>query len=99
MPSTKEKYFPIQRDSLDLYGAGGEPPGEPPAPPSRSGRTPRGLSAELVEDALGQARLRTAVGQLDDEQRARLVDGLVDELAGDRDGLPEELNERLLDGM
>jgi hypothetical protein len=30
MPSTQEKKFSFQRACSDLYGAGGEPPGEPP---------------------------------------------------------------------
>jgi hypothetical protein len=30
MPSTQEQKIPFERVSSDLYGAGGEPPGEPP---------------------------------------------------------------------
>ena len=54
MPSTQEKKIPFQRACSDLYGAGGEPPGEPPAPPLRSAEASRPLSEEVVEEALGR---------------------------------------------
>jgi len=54
----------------------------------------------LIDGAIEQSRLRRAIADLDDEQRAELLDGLLEQLADGRDaGLPEELNERLLDGM
>lgn len=99
MPSIQEKKNLCERDSLALYGAGGEPLGEPPAPPPGIGTASRGLSEELVEQALERARLRTAVGELSGDARERLVDGLLEQLSEQRGQLPEELRERLLDGM
>ena len=99
MPSTKETNFFSQRDSLDLYGAGGEPLGEPAAPPLGSGGGSRGLSGELIEDAIGSSRLRRAVADLGDEQRADVVERLLEQLADGRGELPEDVSERLVDGM
>ena len=102
MPSTiQDKKMCVQRAqrASDLYGAGGEPLGETPAPPLGSGRGSRGLSGELIEDAIGGSRLRRAVADLDEQQRAELLDGLLEQLADGRDELPEDVNERLLDGM
>jgi putative transposase len=48
---------------------------------------------------LGEARLRSAVKELPEDERAHLVDALLDELAEGRVELPEQLRERLLDGM
>ena len=48
---------------------------------------------------MGRARVRAEVGELSDDARERLVDGLLDQLSADREQLPEELRERLLDGM
>ncbi len=67
-------------------------------PVGGSGR--RGLSPELVDEAVAEARMRTAIGGLPAEARERLVEGLIeqlDELRGEQ--LPEELRERLLNGM
>ena len=80
MPSTKEK-FSFQRAIVPgLPGAGGEPPGEPPAPPVE-GREPRALSQELVDDAVdgaaGRRRLRQALGMPADR---RISDEVIDEL-------------------
>ena len=99
MPSTQDKKFSFQRVRSDLYGAGGEPPGEPPAPPLRSAGAPRPLSQDLVDEALERARLGRSVADMSDEAREELIDALLDQLRADRDGLPEELRERLLDGM
>jgi len=53
MPSTKEMKL-FERACLDLHGAGGEPLGEPPAPPSSVGQR-SGSSAQLVERTLASA--------------------------------------------
>ena len=98
MPSTQQK-IPFQRACSDPYGAGGEPPGEPPAPPVRGARAARPLSEEVIEDALGRARLGRSVAGMTDDAREELIDALLDQLSAGRDGLPEELRERLLDGM
>jgi putative transposase len=113
MPSTKDKKF-FQRACLDLSGAGGEPLGEPRAPlsgliDSRSGLSERllgvvlggtrlGLGEELVEAALEQRRLKTAIRELPESERRRLAEAVLDQLAEDNE-LPEELNERVLDQM
>ena len=99
MPSTQEKKIPFQRACSDLSGAGGEPLGEPPAPPLRSAEASRPLSPERVEEVLAQGRLGRSVAGMSDEQREELIDGLLEQLSAGRDGLPEELRERLLDGM
>ena len=99
MPSTQEKKIPFQRACSDLYGAGGEPPGEPPVPPLRSAEASRALSADVVEEALGRARLGRSVAGMTDDARETLIDALLDQLGAERDGLPDELRERLLDGM
>ena len=98
MPSTQEKKFSFERACSDLYGAGGEPLGEPPAP-LRSAEAPRPLSEEVVEDALGRARLGRSVAGMSDEGREELIDALLAQLSAGRDELPDELRERLLDGM
>src|SRR5947208_2976246 len=49
MPSTQEKKIPFQRACSDRYGVGGEPPGEPAAPPLRSAEASRSLSAERID--------------------------------------------------
>jgi putative transposase len=59
----------------------------------------RELAPELVEEAIGQARLRRKVGELDEQQRTELIEALLEELTDDGVELPEALNERLLDGM
>ncbi len=59
MPSTKEKFFESASDPRP-YGAGGEPSGEPPAPPLE-GREFRTLSRGRVDDAVDRARLRGMV--------------------------------------
>ena len=85
--------------ALDLYGAGGEPPGEPPAPPVGSAEASRPLSEEVVEEALGRARLGRSVADMSGEEREGLIDALLDQLRVGREELPDELRERLLDGM
>jgi putative transposase len=98
MPSIQDKKI-IERESLFPYGAAGEPVGEPAAPPPGLGETRRGLSEELVERALEPARLRAAIRDLPERERSRLAEAVLDQLAEDREQLPEELNERLLDTM
>jgi putative transposase len=97
MPSKTEKAKFSQPDFSDLYGAGGEPSGEPPAPPPRTGNGWQ-LGEETVAEAVDQARLRRAIERLPDDQRHELVGGLLAQLGDDLE-LPEEVNERLLDSM
>ena len=102
MPTTKEKNS-IQRARVsELVGAGGEPPGEPPAP-SLGVWEPRGLSQELVDDAVERARLRWMLERPDGE---RISDEVIDELlAGARTeaeiagpgGLLAQLTKRLVE--
>jgi putative transposase len=99
MPSTQEKKFSFERACSDLYSAGGEPPGEPPALPLRSPEALRPLSQDLVDEALERARLGRSVADMSDGAREALIDALLDQLRGERGELPEELRERLLDGM
>lgn len=98
MPSTQQEKR-IQRACSDRYGAGGEPPGEPPAPAVRSAEAARSLSEEVVEEALGRARLRRSAAGMSGESREELIDALLDQLGAEREELPDELRERLLDGM
>jgi len=99
MPSTQDRKIPFQSACSDLPSAGGEPPGEPPAPPLESSERARPLSAEVIEEALGRARLGRSVAGMADEKREELIDALLDQLGAGRDELPDELRERLLDGM
>ena len=98
MPSTQGKKI-ISERGFSTCGAGGEPTGEPLAPPLRSAEASRPLSQERVEEALAQGRLRRSVAGMTGREREELIDGLLDELRGERDELPDELRERLLDGM
>ena len=98
MPSIKEKNL-IQRATVpDLYGASGEPPGEPLARRLGSDHIERGLSEQQIGEALERARLRDSVGKLSEQERRRLAETMVAELAEGHE-LPEELNEQLLDAM
>ena len=102
MPTTKEKNS-IQRARVpELVGAGGEPPGEPPAP-LLDGREPRAVSRELVDDAVERARLRSVLERADGE---RISDEVIDQvLAGARTeeeiagpgGLLAQLTKRLIE--
>jgi len=98
MPSSQETKIPFQRACSDLYSAGGEPLGEPPAPRLGAESARRGLSEEQIGEALEQASLREAVGKLSEQERRELAETMVSELA-DGHELPEELNEQLLDAM
>ena len=98
MPSTQEKKIPFQRASSDPYGAGGEPPGGPTAPRLGVGSARRGLSEEQVSEALEQARLRDAIGELSEQERRQLAETMVAELAEGHE-LPGEFDEQLLDAM
>src|SRR6516225_6179576 len=102
MPSTKEKQFFESACDPDRYGAGGEPPGEPPAPPL-GGREPRALSRERVGDAVDRARLR---GMVERPGGERIPDEVIDHLlAGARTeeeiagpgGLLAQLTKRLVE--
>src|SRR6266496_4046055 len=96
MPSITDSKKFSERE-FSTYGAGGEPLGEPPAPRLGSDRR-SGLSEQLVEQALEGARLRTAIRDLPEQERRRLAEAVLDELAEGHE-LPEEVNERLLDAM
>ena len=77
MPSTKEKTFPVFHDQGPTRsGAGGEPLGEPPAPPLGS-REPPAFSQELVDDAVDRARLHRMVERRGGE---RIPDEVIDQL-------------------
>ena len=56
------------------------------------------MSEELVEGALEQARLRTAIREMPEQERRRLAEAVLDELSEEHE-LPEEVNERLLDRL
>ena len=75
MPSTKEKFFESASDPRP-YGAGGEPPGEPPALPAGS-RERRPLSRARVDDAVDRARLR---GMVERPGGERISDEVIDQL-------------------
>jgi putative transposase len=91
MPTTKEKYSSQSVSVPGLPGAGGEPPGEPPAPPeglaSQVGPLSGdrvavmlerpALSEELVEDAIDRARLR---GTLELPGGGQVSDEVIDQL-------------------
>ena len=116
-PTTREKSS-IQRARVPvLRGAGGEPPREPPAPPeglaSHVGPLTGdqvaamlerpALSEELVEDAIGRARLRGALelpdgGEIADEVIDELLAGASteEEIAGPG-GLLAQLTKRLIE--
>jgi putative transposase len=114
MPSIQEKNYLSSEPSLLLPGAGGEPPGELPAPPlgpiqsasswdsscaaAGSATARRALSQDLVDQALEQARFKRAVADLSEQERSQLLEALLDELADERE-LPEQLRERALDAM
>ena len=95
MPSTKEKTPPVCAHSLPPYGAGGEPLGEPPAPPPRASGS---ISQELVDEALEQLRLARALGELSEQDRSQLLEAALEQFAAGRE-LSEELRERALDAM
>ena len=75
MSSTKEKFFE-SAIGPEPYGAGGEPPGEPPAPPLE-GRELRTLSQARVDAAVDRARLR---GMVERPGGERISDEVIDQL-------------------
>jgi putative transposase len=75
MPSTKQKFSESVIDR-DVYGAGGEPSGEPPAPPPGSLKRPE-LTDARIDDAVDRARLRQMVKRADGE---RIPDEVIDQL-------------------
>jgi putative transposase len=100
MPSTQDKKKLFEREFLYLGGAGGEPLGEPSATPTRASGNHSGLGDELIEQAVDDARLRTAIKDLPAGARERLVSELVDEISDGRlEPLGEELSEQLTDAM
>jgi putative transposase len=76
MPSIKERQDQSGEPFADLYGAGGEPLGEPPAPPSSS-RQRSGVTQTRVDDAVDRARLRRMARRPDGE---RISDEVIDQL-------------------
>ena len=101
MPSTKEKFLD-SATGPDLYGAGGEPPGEPPAPRPSLGQRSQ-LDQRRVDDAVDRARLRSMVKRPDGE---RIPDEVIDELLAGASteeeiagpgGLLAELTKRLIE--
>jgi putative transposase len=76
MPSTKERQDQSGELFPDRYGAGGEPLGEPTAPPSRARRR-SGVSQARVDDAVDRATLRRMVARPDGEQ---IPDEVIDQL-------------------
>ena len=55
MPPTKEKYRSQRARVPDLLGAGGEPPGEPPAPPPGIlERVPNDIRRQLPDDVVDE---------------------------------------------
>ena len=101
MPSTKQEKIDFQGASSGLYGAGGELLGEALAPRREVYGAPQrlGLSEELVDETVEQWRLERAVAELDDEQRAELVDGLLAQMGDEHGQLPEAISDRLVDGL
>ena len=101
MPSIKEKKIVCGGAGSGLYGADGEPSGEPAAPRREVYREPQrlGLGEELVDETVGQWRLERAVAELDDEQRAELVDDLLAQMGDEHGQLPEAISDRLVDGL
>ena len=77
MPSTQEKRIPFQRACSDPYSAGGEPPGEPPAPRLEIDTARPGLSEEQIEEAVARARVRDAIGKLSEPERRALAETMV----------------------
>ena len=76
MPSIKERKDQSGESFPDLYGAGGEPLGEPTAPPSSS-RQRSGLTQTRVDDAVDRARLRRMARRPDGE---RIPNEVIDQL-------------------
>src|ERR1700757_3083356 len=100
MPSTTDKKklnFNGWVDESNLGGAG-EALAEPALPLWARGSASL-LGTDLVEEAIGRSRLRRAVADLDEEQRAELLDGLLGQLGSEHGELPEAVTDRLLDGL
>jgi putative transposase len=102
-PSTKEKFSFQSVTDPHRYGAGGEPPGEPPAPHPLEERQPRAASQDLVDGAVDRARLR---GMVERPGGERIPDEVIDQLlAGARTeeeiagagGLLAQLTRRLIE--
>jgi hypothetical protein len=56
------------------------------------------MSGEMIEDTIAQSRLRRAIAELDQDQRAELLDGLLEQLGSEHE-LPDAVSDRLLDGL
>jgi putative transposase len=99
MPSTINKKKFNRWVDEEILGGAGEASAEPAPPPGSRGASASGLSEELVEGAVEQVRLRRVVAGLEPEQRAELLDGLLEELGGEHGELPETVTDRLLDTL
>jgi len=93
----------FQRACSDLYGAGGEPLGEPSAPLPSPRQQRSQINEQLVDDAADRARLRSMVQRPDGEQIPdEVIDGLLagaqteEEIAGPG-GLLATLTKRLIE--
>jgi putative transposase len=73
--------------------------GAPAAGDLRGRPAGRELPREIADEAVERARLRRAMGELDEDARERLIEELLEQLGDERDPLPDELRERLLDGV
>jgi predicted Zn-dependent protease len=76
MPSTKDRNQ-VRASVSNPYGAGGEPLGEPPAPPLSPGQQRSRVSERLIEDAVDRATLRSVMDRPDGD---RISDEVIDEL-------------------
>jgi len=90
MPSIQDQKIIYRDSSYDLVGAGGEPSGEPEAPP-RSSHKRREFSRELVDGALERVKSGLPVGELPADVREQLTDAMLDELLVGRRGEAEIL--------
>jgi hypothetical protein len=53
----------------------------------------RELSPQLIEEALGQGRLRRSLAGMSDEERQELIEALLDQLRDERGELPEKVRD------
>ena len=103
MPSKTRNQNVVRASGFDLCGAGGEPLGEPAAPPLGSGERSSQVQERRVDDAVDRARLREMVRRPDGERIPdEVIDGLLagakteEEIAGPG-GLLAQLTKRLVE--